>query len=173
MSHDHELPIFKTKRLTLRPLIDEDLEFLRELDSDPEVMKYVNQGNIKTPQETLQNLQRNYARYEMFGIGLYLVEDTLTKEKLGRAGIFAKQVENELIWELGYSFKRSAWGKGYATEAAAFLRDWGLENLNTDYLVCIMHTENLDAIHVASKIGMNHFQDLELDGTPHVLYRTL
>lgn len=173
MSFDNELPIFKTKRLTLRPLVDDDFAFLRELDTDPEVMKYVNQGKLKSEAETLQNMQRNYARYEMFGIGLYIVENSLTKEKLGRAGIFAKQEENELIWEIGFSFKKSAWGKGYATEAAEFLRDWGLENLNTDYLVCFIQEDNLDSIHVASKIGMNHWKDIDIDGIPHVIYRTL
>lgn len=173
MSHDHELPILKTKRLTLRPLVDSDFDFLRELDTDPEVMKYVNQGKKKTPEETLENMQRNYARYEMFGIGLYIVENRVTKESLGRAGLFAKQEEGELIWEIGFSFKKSAWGNGYATEAAEFLRDWGLENLNTDFLVCVMHENNLDSIHVASKIGMNHWKDVDLDGIPHVIYRTL
>lgn len=173
MSHDHELPILRTKRLILRPLVDEDFAFLRELDSDPEVIKYVGDGNIRSEEVTLRTLQRNYARYEMFGIGLYLVENAITKEKLGRAGLFAKQVDNELIWEIGYGFKQSAWGKGYATEAAECLRDWGLENLDTEFLVCYIREDNLDSIHVASKLGMNPWKEEEIDGFNHVIYRTL
>lgn len=173
MSHDHDLPILRTKRLILRPLTDDDLPFLREMDTDPEVMKYIGDGSIRTEEYTVNNLQKVYARYEMFGMGLYLVENALTKEKLGRAGLFAKQEDNELIWEIGYGFKKSAWGKGYATEAAEALRDWGLENLNTDYLICFIREDNLDSIHVASKLGMNHWKEEEVDGHNHVIYRTL
>lgn len=173
MSFDNELPILRSKRLILRPLTDEDFSFQRELDSDPEVIKYVGDGQIRPEERTLRTIQRAYASYEMFGIGLYIVEDARTREKLGRAGLFAKQVENDLIWEIGYGFKQSAWGKGYATEAATALRDWGLENLDTEFLVCFIREDHLDSIHVASKIGMNFWKEEVVDGINHVIYRTL
>ena len=170
---DFHLPIFKTKRLTLRHFTEEDFSFLRELDRNPEVVKYLGHGKIRTEEETRKNLQKAFADYEVFELGLYLVEDSLTKEKLGRAGLIPWTINGEFFREVGYTFKPSAWGKGYATEAATFLKDWGIENLPEDYLVSLIHPENLNSIHVASKIGMNHWKDIEFNGVPISVYRTL
>ncbi len=170
---DFHLPTFKTKRLTLRHYTEDDFSLQRELDSDPDVMKYVGLGKVRSEDESRKIMNRIFADYEVFDIGLYIVEDSLTKEKLGRAGLIPWSIEGEFYWEVGYTFKKSAWGKGHATEAATYLMNWGLENLNTDYLICLIHPENLDSIHVASKIGMNFWKEITFDGMERSVYRTL
>ena len=170
---DIHLPTFKTKRLTLRHITDDDFAFLRELDSDPEVMKRMGERRPRTEEETLKRMQKYYAQYEMFEIGLMIVEDSVTQEKLGRAGLFPKQTDEGLVWEVGYVIKPAAQGKGYATEVATYLVEWGLENLNTDFIASVIQSDNLDSIHVASKIGMNHWKDETIDGIEYTIYRTL
>lgn len=170
---DFHLPTFNTKRLTLRHFREDDFAFMRELDSDPEVVKYLGHGKIRTEEETTRNLSKIFADYEVFGIGLYIVEDSMTGEKIGRAGLIPWNIEDELYWEVGYTFKQSAWGKGYATEAATFLVAWGQENLFEDFLVSLIHPENLDSINVASKIGMNYWKEITIKDRPVSVYRTL
>lgn len=154
-------------------MTDDDFSFMRELDSDPQVTKFLGDGKTKTEEESRARMNRIFASYEMFDIGLYIVEDSVTKEKLGRAGFIPWTIEGEFYWEIGYSFKPSAWGKGYATEAHAYFINWGLENLNTDYLVSFIHPENLDSIHVASKNGMNFFKEIQIGEITASVYRTL
>lgn len=170
---DIHLPTLQTKRLTLRHLRDDDLSFMRELDTNPDVMKYIKHGALRTEEETKQYMQKIFANYEMFEMGMMIVEDSQTGEKLGRAGLFPKNSEFGLIWEIGFAFKPSAWGKGYATEVASDLMNWGLENLNTEFIVMVMQESNLDSIHVASKVGLNHWRDELIDGIPYTIYRTL
>lgn len=170
---DFHLPTFKTKRLTLRHMREDDFAFMRELDSDPLVTKYLGHGNVRTEEETTKNLNKIFADYEVFEIGLYLVEDALTGEKLGRAGLIPWNIEDEHYWEVGYTFKPSAWEKGYATEAATFLAQWGQENLVEDFLVSFIHPENLNSINVVSKIGMTYWKDIEIKGVTVSVYRTL
>lgn len=170
---DIHLPTLKTKRLTLRHFTEDDFDFMRELDTNPEVVKYLGHGNVRTEEETRKNLYKIFADYEVFEMGLYLVEDSITKEKIGRAGLIPWTIDGEFFWEVGYSFKPSAWGKGFATEAANFLISWGQENLNTDFLISLIHPDNLDSIHVASKAGMNYWKEIELEDLSLSVYRTL
>ena len=50
--------------------------------------------------------------------------------------------------ELGYALKPSAWGKGYAFEAAAATLEY------RDRVVAITHPENRASIRLAERIGM-------------------
>ncbi|MBA2403508.1 MAG: GNAT family N-acetyltransferase [Bdellovibrionales bacterium] len=170
---DFHLPTFETSRLKLRHFTEDDFSFMRELDTDPSVVKYLGHGQVRSEEETKKNLNKLFADYEVFDIGLYLVEDKVSGEKLGRAGLIPWNVEGELYWEVGYTFKPSAWGKGYATEAATYLALWGQENLNTDYLVSFIHPENLNSIHVASKVGLNYWKNMTVNGHDICVYRTL
>jgi RimJ/RimL family protein N-acetyltransferase len=170
---DFHLPTFRTKRLTLRHFREDDFAFMRELDSNPEVVKYLGHGKVRTEEETTRNMNKIFADYEVFGIGLYVVEDLITGEKLGRSGLIPWNIEDELYWEVGYTFKPSAWGKGYATEAATYLASWGQESLSEDFLVSLIHPQNLDSINVACKIGMNYWKEITIKDNPVSVYRTL
>jgi ribosomal-protein-alanine N-acetyltransferase len=170
---DIHLPTFKTKRLTLRHLTDDDFSFMREMDTNLEVIKYINHGDPKTEEETTRTMQKIFANYETFEMGMMIVEDSLSGEKLGRAGLFPKNTEFGLVWEIGFAFMPSAWGKGYATEVSTYLMNWGIENLVTDFIVMVIQQANLNSIHVAEKIGMNHWRDEQIDGVDYFIYRTL
>src|SRR4051812_10412098 len=45
--------------------------------------------------------------------------------------------------ELGWALSRAYWGRGYATEAAAAIRDWAFERPNFDRLVSLISPENV------------------------------
>ena len=170
---DIHLPTFKTKRLTLRHLTEADFSFMRELDTDPEVVKYMKHGKPRSEEETTKHMHKIFANYETFEMGMMIVEDSVTGEKLGRAGLSPKSTDEGLIWEIGFAFKPAAWGKGFATEVSTYLMNWGLENLATDFIVMVIQQANLNSIHVASKIGMNHWKDDVIDGFDYSIYRNL
>lgn len=145
------LPIFETKRLILRPFSADDYHSMRELDVDPLVVKFLGHGHVRDENETLSNLQKILNDYQNYGLGLYAVEDKNSGEFLGRSGLIPWIIENTLHWEIGYSFKRSAWNKGYATECATFLLNWGFDNLETEFLISLINAHNESSVHVAEK----------------------
>lgn len=172
MLSDQNLPVLYSKRLKLRPICDDDFLFMRQLDSNPAVMKYIGDGKPKSETQTRESISKNYDRYIKRGIGLYIVEDAVTNLKVGRAGLFAKEEGSDLVWEIGLALHPSYWRKGYGKEIAICLRDWALENLDTKFVVFVVQLENLPSIELARKLGMKHWKDVNIDGLTHAVFRT-
>ena len=55
--------------------------------------------------------------------------------------------------ELGWALIRAYWGHGYATEAAAAIRDWAREALSIDGLVSLISPDNIRSQRVAERLG--------------------
>jgi RimJ/RimL family protein N-acetyltransferase len=55
--------------------------------------------------------------------------------------------------ELGWALIRAHWGHGYATEAAAAIRDWGHEARSIERLVSLITPDNLRSQRVAERLG--------------------
>src|ERR1700719_3891572 len=113
----------ETDRLVLRRFTMADADNLVHLDADPDVMRFVT-GGIPTSREEIQDevlpaFLGYYQRYE--GYGFWAAIEKATGEFLGwfhfRPGPDADPGEAEL----GYRLRKSAWGKGYATEGSRAL----------------------------------------------------
>lgn len=164
------LPVFETQRLRLRPFKEDDFSFLRELDTDPEVVRYLGQGKVRSEEESRKNFSRLFDDYEKYGLGLYVVEDRQSGEKLGRSGLIPWTIDGQLYWEIGYTFKPSAWGKGYASECSQFLAKWAQEHTYLSFVVSFIHPENKNSIHVAEKYGARFWKEISLNGTKALVY---
>lgn len=155
-------PIFETERLKLRPMTKDDYHLMRLLDTNTQVVRYLGHGHVRNEDETKRNLNKILNDYDKYGLSVYIAEDKNTKEFLGRTGLIPWILEDEFHWEVGYSFKPTAWGKGYATEAAKFLVEYGFKNLKADYLISLIHPDNKGSINVAKKAGMTYWKDISI-----------
>ena len=102
----------ETERLVLRRFTTDDVDNLVELDSDPDVMHYIN-GGKPTPRTEVENdiLPAFLAYYERFeGFGFWAAIEKSTGEFLGWFHFRPKEGEGDP--ELGYRLRKSAWGKG-------------------------------------------------------------
>lgn len=72
--------------------------------------------------------------------------------------------------DLGYRFKRAAWGNGYATEAAKHTLDHGFNNLHLHIITGRAHIENITSIKVLEKIGMLFSREEIIDHCPVKTY---
>ena len=121
---NHERPIFRTERLILRPVKEDDLEALHALRLQPEVMVWTSQGK---PDADIDATRQNLARQlpprdiEGYNCAICLAE---TGEFIGIGGNHMR--DGEMGWPvLGYMLRKEAWGKGYATEfVRGFLDIW-------------------------------------------------
>jgi len=172
-------PFLTTERLILRRLTPDDAQELFELDSDPEVVRWANPGGRTTSYEEVRSrvLPRLLSYYEWYnGYGYYAAEDKSTNRFLGWFFLRPESVDGRLAEELaevelGYRLKRSAWGKGYATEGSKALLEKGFSELGAKRVVAYVIVKNAASIRVLEKLGFRAVERfVNEDGHPEVRY---
>ena len=168
----------RTDRLTLRPWRESDLEPWATMNADPEVRQHL--GDVLTPEQSAASVAHFQAEFARRGYGWWAVEVLATGEFIGFAGLDA--VDEEMPFtgvEIGWRLARSAWGHGYATEAARACLTFGFETLGLAEIVAVTTVANVRSQAVMRRIGMTRdpaddFDDPTVpDGPlkPSVLYR--
>jgi len=147
------MPEIETERLLLRLFRPDDLNNLAGLFSDPEVMRYVGQGDTVNREETGKALQSIIKHWETHGFGRWAAVDRVTHEFVGFGGLRSLLGTPEVV----YHFATAHWGKGLATELARASLRFGFEERSFDRVVAIAKPLNTASIHVMEKLGM-HYQ---------------
>ncbi len=108
----------KTRRLILREIIEDDLIGLYELDSDPEVHRYLGNNPVQNIDQSKEIIKFIHQLYEETGIGRWAIIDRETKEFIGWSGLkYEKSLRKKFnYYDLGYRLRRKYWGKGIATK---------------------------------------------------------
>jgi RimJ/RimL family protein N-acetyltransferase len=129
---NHRCKIFlNTERLVLQRFTGDDIDNLVELDGDPEVMRFINGGRAM-PRDEIENdvlpvFLGYYQRYA--GYGFWASVERSTGRFIGWFHVRPAEGSPPDEVELGYRLRRSAWGKGYATEGSRALIDKGFSEL--------------------------------------------
>lgn len=184
-----ELP--ETERLALRRFTDTDAdaELAFELDSDPEVMRYLSPprgGPASLPsaaayRERIRTVWLPQCTHPERGVFAIF-------EKAGGAfvgWVFIRPAPlyayaKEAGWtrasdlELGYRLRRAAWGRGYSPEASAALIRLALADPEVTAVVAAALATNRASWRVMQKVGMAHVRDFTIPGfdDPLVMYAT-
>jgi ribosomal-protein-alanine N-acetyltransferase len=162
-------PVLETERLRLSPFAEDDFQKLLELHSDPEVNRYLSPGPaIMGPDEVRRRLTTYIGDHVHTGISKWKLE-TLDGELAGRAGF--SWMSDPDGYELGYSLKRSVWGRGFATEIARALVTWFFDNTGEDHLLAYAVREHDASLKVMEKAGLSHWRDMEKHGLACRFYR--
>ena len=145
----------ETERLILRQLTEDDAENLFALDSDPDVMRFINGGKPTDYDviryQTLPKWLEYYAKYA--GYGFWAVIEKASQTFIGWFH-FRPAVDKAEEIELGYRLCKAAWGKGYATEGARALIDKGFTELGTQCVVATALAANIGSIRVLEKASL-------------------
>jgi ribosomal-protein-alanine N-acetyltransferase len=170
----------ETERLLLRPPLLEDAEPLAPMYADPDVMRYLGDGQTLTPEQTERSVQRMIEGWKADGYGLYTTVRKEDDAVIGRVGLI---VWNPETWqtvrassegpkelEVGYTIGRAYWGNGYATEAAAASRDFALEKLGARRLIALIIHGNDASENVARKLGFEYERDIKFGRRDAKLY---
>ena len=114
----------ETERLRLREFTADDAPHLVRLDADPDVAKWSPDPPVTLEEAEREWLPHFFRQYEQTpGFGFWAVEEKATGEFIGWFHLRPGDWHGADEPELGYRFRRSAWGKGYATEGGKALID--------------------------------------------------
>ncbi|MEV7379758.1 GNAT family N-acetyltransferase [Streptomyces lydicus] len=168
----------RTHRLTLRPWRDSDLEPWAAMNADPEVREHV--GDLLTREQSDASVALFQAEFDQRGYGWWAVEVRATGDFIGFAGL--DQVDDDMPFtgvEIGWRLARSAWGQGYATEAARTVLARGFDTLELPEILAVTTATNLRSQAVMRRLGMTRDPADDFDDPtapegplrPNVLYR--
>ncbi|MCZ7573383.1 MAG: GNAT family N-acetyltransferase [Ardenticatenaceae bacterium] len=163
--------LLETERLVLRRFTAADAEKLFDLDSDPEVMRFLS-GGTPTPRDVIQNdILPRFLRYdERFpGYGFWAAIEKATGDFLGWFSFRPSEGAPDEV-RLGFRLRRAAWGKGYATEGSRALIRKGFTELGAQRVVATTYQDNLASRRVLEKVGMTLVRSFRL--TPEDLVGT-
>ncbi|GAB2756498.1 GNAT family N-acetyltransferase [Streptomyces bullii] len=150
------MPEILTARLRLRPWRDDDLDPLAEMNADPEVMRYIGDGSVRTRDETAAGLARMRAEWEERGHGMFAVELRETGEMTGWTGTTVPAFLPEVLpaVEIGWRLGRRFWGRGIATEAARVALGHAFDTVGLERIVSICDVGNGASENVMRKLGL-------------------
>jgi RimJ/RimL family protein N-acetyltransferase len=154
-----------TRRLLLRTPTLRDADALYDLFADPDVMGGLGKEPVSAPEEARLIVEAWIAAWRTDALGPFIIETaTDNPQVIGQAGlmIFDTRGWTPSTWakagihaqpELGWALLRTHWGHGYATEAAAAIRDWAHECPSVEGLVSLISSENVRSERVAERLG--------------------
>ena len=145
-----------TDRLRLRHPRPEDADVLASIFVDPDVMTHL--GGPRDFDEMVQDIQQEAAAAPN-PIDLWPLELLETGELVGYCGVVPKDVDDVQEHEIIYILARSAWGMGYATEAATGIIDYAFSTLDLNHVISMIHADNDASARVAERCGMTHQRD--------------
>jgi RimJ/RimL family protein N-acetyltransferase len=110
----------------------------------------------------------NLRNYDEHGFGLWVVE-THAGEFVGDCGLTMQEVEGTWFVEAGWHVRSDLRCQGYATEAAAAVRD-AARIAGVEHLIAIIRPENVPSQRVASNIGLVLEREVDKFGGPALVY---
>lgn len=176
----HTTPDIITKRLRLRQWREEDIEPFSALNADPRVMEYYTAVSSRAESEAF--IKGAFEHIQREGWGLWAAALLQTGELIGFIGLdeVPSQMAIAPAIEIGWRLAFKYWGKGYATEGAMAVLQFGFEKLHLPEIVACTAVGNKRSRAVMERIGMHYDPKDDFDhprvpeGHPlrrHVLYR--
>lgn len=169
--------ILETERLRLRGFTDSDADaqMLFELDSDPEVMRYIGPFGMPTVEAYRERIQTFWMPYYTSHppAGFWAIVEKATTQFAG--WVFVRPATDykfaaEAGWlspseiELGYRLRRAAWGRGLATEASAEVVRRAFADPAVTAVVAAALVPNRASTRVMEKIGLIRLREFAIPG---------
>lgn len=157
--------VLNSERLVLAPSVASDVDITIEMFTDPEVLRFA--GGVVEESEIRKRMPNWIKRGGNGCIGIWCIADRESGEKLGTVALLPMPVEEKetdysLVIpgqmpdgdvEIGFFLKRSAWGKGYATEASKRLIQFAFEDSPLSEVVANFEAGNDASRNVLEKVG--------------------
>lgn len=144
--------ILYTERTYVREIAQTDLDELYALYEGEGITDYTEPLYEREKEEEYTRSYISYMYY-YYGYGMWIVRDKKTGALIGRAGIEHRDVEGDVVMELGYIVGKEYQNKGYATEVCQAIIEYATNEIGLDELYCFIHPDNKVSCHLAQKLG--------------------
>jgi RimJ/RimL family protein N-acetyltransferase len=151
--------ILGTARLQLREIEDADAAFLLQLLNSRDFIDNIGDRRVRTLDDSRRYIDSSIrASYRQHGMGLWVVEERDSSAALGLCGLLKRETLE--LPDVGYAFLPHAYGRGFATEAAAACLQYGRSVLGLAGICAIVVAHNKASIRVLEKIGLRYQREV-------------
>ena len=164
----------ETERLILREILPTDVDGLFELDSDPEVHRYLGNKPVTDKDQIVDVINFIRQQYIDNGIGRWAIINKKTNDFIGWTGLkFVTDLTNnhKNYYDLGYRLIKRYWGQGIATETAIASLQYAFDKLDASEVYAMADCENDGSNKILNKIGLTFIETFDLDGIKHNWYK--
>lgn len=147
--------LIKTKHLGLRFIRKDDIDYLKDVDQDPEVKEFYPQGTM-TDTEIKEYINKCISLYENKKLPCFVIFELESDEFVGKA--YFGQLDTGEI-KVGYLFHKDYWNKGYATETLKVLLEWAKTHIDAEYIIAYADKNNTASFQVMEKCGMSYYKE--------------
>jgi RimJ/RimL family protein N-acetyltransferase len=169
----------ETQRLILREWREEDIEPFHSMSNDPRVMATL--GPLMSHEDSIALIDRLVERQKDFGFTFWALELADNEAFIGFCGLvgggWGTPIAGKI--EIGWRLAHSAWGQGYAREAAVATLNWGFSSLKENEIWAVTSSGNARSWGLMERLGMIRHPNLDFehpgvpDGSPlksHITY---
>lgn len=162
----------ETDRLILRPFQKSDLDDLAALNGDEETMKFISPP--LTIEQVAGVIDWFIAEWQRLGYGWFAVIEKQNNRFVGQCGLQCLEGKADSPdVELAFVIGKTAWGKGYATEAAREVAKFGFGPGGLQRIVAVTMMENVLSQRVLAKLGFMYVDKRSLYGREVMYYELI
>ena len=158
-----KFPTLHTARLRLEPFDERHLDGLSEMNSLPEVMRFVG-GQTETREQTAAFISRVKRCWQAWGTSWWALIDLKTERVVGAGCVqFLRReaapsedldsLRNDPL-EIGWRLHPDFWGQGFASEAARCMAGFAFQRFPVQELLAVRHPDNHKSGRVMDRLGM-------------------
>jgi RimJ/RimL family protein N-acetyltransferase len=171
-------PILRTARLLLVPLADRHLELEVELDSDPEVHRFLDGRALTRDEVVASHRRRMELAAQVDGLGCWVAyvhgpdaaPPAPEREGDGEfAGVMflppahgEDQPDDPTVCDLGYRFLRRFWRQGLASEGSLALLAHAFDTIGQRRVIAQTMAVNAASRGVMEKVGLRYVRTFHL-----------
>jgi len=162
----HGIVHIETDRLIMRPFELSDAEALFEMESLPEVYKYLGMEPMKDVNGVKKYIEWIQSQYRDNGIGRSVVVLKENNKVIGWSGLkLEKEIRDFHYYDIGYRFHPDYWGKGIATESAQASLKFGFEKMGYSEICAAADAKNIASNKILEKIGLKRGEQFQFEST--------
>ncbi len=162
------MKILETQRLLIEEVTLHDASFFFNLMNSPNWLEHIGDRNINSLADAEKHIQDNIlTSYVKNGFGFYKMSIKSNEEPIGAIGFFKR--EHLAFPDIGYAILPQYESKGYISEAAKAMMDYGKQKLELKTIFAFTTKKNLVSQKVLSKIGL-HLTETKMEDGEEILY---
>ena len=159
-------PELETERLRLRHWRESDVDPLHVFYRDPLSAEIYGSGIERS--DVWRRMALAIGHWHLRGFGPWILEEKTSSRIAGQCGLWFPDGWGDV--EVGYGIMPEFRGKGYASEAAARVRNYGYREKGIARLVSYIDPGNSASLRVAEKLGARLDGEFLLHGKAHQVY---